>query len=43
MLNKDAFRRRMLASGELHATGSFEANVGHRPAELYRFVAKSAV
>ncbi len=40
-LNKDAFRRRMLASGELQPTGTLEDNVGHRPAELYRFVGPS--
>lgn len=42
-LNKDSFRRRMLASGELEATGDHEARVGHRPAELYRFQRRSAV
>ena len=42
-LNKDSFRRRMLASGELRATGELEAGVGHRPAELYRFQRRSAV
>lgn len=42
-LNKDAFRRRMLATGELHPTGSLETQVDHRPAELYRFAAHSAV
>lgn len=36
-LNKDSFRRRMLASGRVIATGKRESNVGHRPAELYRF------
>jgi 8-oxo-dGTP diphosphatase len=40
-LNKDSFRRHMLASGELHATGKLEEEVGHRPAELYRFAAKA--
>jgi 8-oxo-dGTP diphosphatase len=35
--NKDSFRRRLLASGQLHATGRREEDVGHRPAELYRF------
>jgi 8-oxo-dGTP diphosphatase len=35
-LNKDSFRRRMLASGEIEATGRWETEVGHRPAELYR-------
>jgi 8-oxo-dGTP diphosphatase len=42
-LNKDSFRRRMLATGELDATGEAEKDVGHRPAELYRFVKRSAV
>ena len=42
-LNKDSFRRRMLASGELEATGKTERDVDHRPAELYRFVKRSAV
>jgi len=36
-LNKDSFRRRMLATGLLVATGELEKDVGHRPAELYRF------
>lgn len=36
-LNKDSFRRRMLATGLLSPTGKLEKNVGHRPAELYRF------
>ena len=36
-LNKDSFRRRMLASGLVHPTGKSEADVGHRPAELYTF------
>ncbi|MFK7960375.1 MAG: NUDIX domain-containing protein [Phycisphaerales bacterium] len=36
-LNVDSFRRRMLASGELNATGTREADTAHRPAELYRF------
>ena len=42
-LNKDSFRRRMLASGHLEATGEREGDVGHRPAELYRFVRSSAI
>lgn len=42
-LNKDSFRRRMLATGLLEATGEKERAVGHRPAELYRFVRQSAV
>jgi 8-oxo-dGTP diphosphatase len=35
-LNKDSFRRRMLASGELEPTGQRQTDVGHRPAALYR-------
>jgi len=42
-VNKDSFRRRMLATGELEATGTLEDEVGHRPAELYRFTRRSAV
>jgi len=42
-VNKDSFRRRMLASGTLEATGERQRDVGHRPAELYRFVRRSAV
>jgi 8-oxo-dGTP diphosphatase len=38
--NKDSFRRRLLASGQLRATGRREIDVGHRPAELYRFNSK---
>jgi 8-oxo-dGTP diphosphatase len=41
-LNKDSFRRRMLASGLLEATGEAQKDVDHRPAELYRFVKRSA-
>lgn len=41
-LNKDSFRRRMLASGLIASTGEREVDVGHRPAELYRFKRKSA-
>jgi 8-oxo-dGTP diphosphatase len=41
-LNKDSFRRRMLASHELEATGAHERNVAYRPAELYRFCRRSA-
>jgi 8-oxo-dGTP diphosphatase len=40
--NKDSFRRRMLASGLLEATGARESDASHRPAELYRFVKRSA-
>jgi 8-oxo-dGTP diphosphatase len=42
-VNKDSFRRRMLASGLLKATGRAQTGVGHRPAELYRFARKSAI
>lgn len=35
-LNKPAFRRRLLDSGRLEATGRREAGTGFRPAELYR-------
>ncbi|MDJ0974956.1 MAG: NUDIX domain-containing protein [Planctomycetota bacterium] len=40
-LNKDSFRRRMLASGRIRATGRREADVGHRPAALYRFARRT--
>ena len=36
-VNKDSFRRRMLASGLLQPTGRRQLDVGHRPAELFRF------
>jgi 8-oxo-dGTP diphosphatase len=42
-LNKASFRRRMLASGLLEATGEREHDVEHRPAELYRFTRRSAL
>lgn len=42
-VNKDSFRRRMLASGYLEATGERERGVAYRPAELYRFTRRSAV
>jgi 8-oxo-dGTP diphosphatase len=42
-VNKDSFRRRMLASGMLEASGETEEDVGHRPAELYQFRQRSAV
>ena len=41
--NKDSFRWRMLASGLLEATGERETEVGHRPAEMYRFTTRSAI
>jgi 8-oxo-dGTP diphosphatase len=37
VVNKDSFRRRMLATGLLEATGDVQEGVGHRPAGLYRF------
>ncbi len=37
VVNKDSFRRRMLATGLLEATGDMQEGVGHRPAALYRF------
>jgi hypothetical protein len=33
----------MLASGDLEATGRMQEGVEHRPAELYRFLRRSAV
>ncbi len=42
-VNKDSFRRRMLASGQLEATGELKEGVDHRPPELYRFSRRSAV
>ncbi len=41
-LNKDSFRRRLLASGSLEATGEKERQVGYRPAALYRFTGTPA-
>ena len=40
-LNKDSFRRRILARGLVVATGRRAADVGHRPPELYRFADRS--
>lgn len=37
-LNKDSFRRRMVATGRLQSTGRRQDAVAYRPAELYRFV-----
>ncbi|WP_243383949.1 NUDIX hydrolase [Geothrix alkalitolerans] len=42
-LNKDSFRRRMLATGELDPIGESQSDVDHRPAALYQFSARSAV
>jgi 8-oxo-dGTP diphosphatase len=41
-LNKDSFRRRLLQSGDLVATGKRQQSVGHRPAELFRARRKRA-
>ena len=38
-LNKDSFRRRLLATGLLEPTGEQQDDVGHRPAALYRYTA----
>ena len=38
-LNKDSFRRRMLATGLLELTGKQQDDVGHRPPALYRYKA----
>lgn len=43
VVNKDSFRRRMLAAGVLEATGERERDTAHRPAELYRFTKRSSV
>lgn len=40
-LNKDSFRRRMVAGGLIEPTGRREENVLHRPAALYRFTRPS--
>jgi 8-oxo-dGTP diphosphatase len=37
-LNKDSFRKRLLAKGFLAATGELQQDVDHRPAALYRYV-----
>jgi 8-oxo-dGTP diphosphatase len=37
-LNKDSFRRKMLSSGMLEATGELESGKDFRPAQLYRRV-----
>jgi 8-oxo-dGTP diphosphatase len=41
-LNKDSFRRSVLASGLVRPTGQRERAVDHRPAELFRFNRKEA-
>jgi 8-oxo-dGTP diphosphatase len=35
-LNKDSFRKTILASGWIEPTGKMQVEVGHRPARLYR-------
>jgi 8-oxo-dGTP diphosphatase len=40
-LNKDSFRRRVLARELVAATGEMEKDVPYRPAELYRYVKAS--
>jgi 8-oxo-dGTP diphosphatase len=42
-VNKDSFRRRMLASEQLEATGALESGVDYRPAEFYTFKSPSAL
>jgi 8-oxo-dGTP diphosphatase len=42
-LNKDSFRRRMLASGQLVATGERRTDVEYRPPELYRHAGTAGV
>jgi 8-oxo-dGTP diphosphatase len=42
-LNKDSFRRRVLASGRLEGTGERRTDVEYRPPELYRRVTNRAV
>lgn len=38
-LNKDSFRKTILASGWIEPTGRMQTEVGHRPARLYRVCA----
>jgi 8-oxo-dGTP diphosphatase len=38
-LNKDSFRKTLLASGHIEPTGDRQTGVGHRPAALYRTTA----
>jgi 8-oxo-dGTP diphosphatase len=39
-LNKDSFRKRLLATGLLAPTGEAQQEVDHRPAALYRYIRK---
>jgi len=41
-MNKDSFRRRLIASGLVESTGTRQSEVGHRPAALYRFTGATA-
>jgi 8-oxo-dGTP diphosphatase len=41
-VNKDSFRRKMLASGELQRTGELQDVVDHRPAALFRRIHKES-
>ena len=41
-LNKDSFRRKMLASGLIEDTGQRRGGTSHRPASLYRFRSEDA-
>jgi 8-oxo-dGTP diphosphatase len=41
-VNKDSFRRRILAGGLIEPTGERERDTAHRPAELYRCGARPA-
>ena len=43
VVNKHSFRRKMLASGDLVGAGQLQEGVDHRPAELFRFVRRSAL
>lgn len=43
VVNKDSFRRRLLAGGGLVPTGERERDTSHRPAELYRFAKQPPV
>jgi len=36
-INKDSFRRSILASGVLEPTGTHQTSTAYRPAALYRF------
>ena len=42
-LNKDSFRRKVIDRGLVEPTGQRATGLGHRPAELYRFVRPAVV